>query len=144
MYEHLFSLFGLLAMVGWLGLSLGLFAKPWLPKITLITRYAIPVVIACAYIWLLSQGWGHAQGGFSSLADVRLLFSNDSALLAGWIHYLAFDLFVGTYIAEKAVAARLSPFLVLPCLFLTFMFGPAGLLLYYAIATLSALLAKKA
>ena len=56
-------------------------------------------------------------------------------LTAGWLHYLAFDLFVGAWIAERAAALGLPHLVVLPLLALTFLFGPAGLL---AFAVLSA------
>jgi hypothetical protein len=52
------------------------------------------------------------------------------ALLAGWIHYLAFDLFTGAWEARDARRLRISRWLVAPCLLLTFLFGPLGLGLY--------------
>jgi len=82
------------------------------------------------YITSLLLSIGKTEGNFSSLEGVRSLFSNDLALLAGWIHYLAFDLFVGTWIVENAKINRISRFFIIPCLFLTFMFGPTGLLCY--------------
>jgi hypothetical protein len=51
-------------------------------------------------------------------------------LAAGWLHYLAFDLFVGAWIAERAGALGIPHLLVLPLLLLTFLFGPAGLLAF--------------
>ncbi|MCE9600023.1 MAG: DUF4281 domain-containing protein [Spirochaetia bacterium] len=78
--------------------------------------------------WLHS--FGKTQGGFGSLEGVSLLFQNPYALLAGWIHYLAFDLFVGSWISAHAAKHSISRFLILPCQFLTFMFGPVGLLSY--------------
>jgi len=51
-------------------------------------------------------------------------------LLAGWVHYLAFDLFVGSWEARDALSHRIPHLAVIPCLLLTFLFGPAGLLLY--------------
>ena len=71
-----------------------------------------------------------APGGFSSLPDVALLFTNRWMLLAGWIHYLAFDLLIGAWEVRDARQRAIPHLLVLPCLFLTFMFGPAGWLLY--------------
>ena len=54
----------------------------------------------------------------------------DGLLLAGWVHYLAFDLFVGSWEVEDARARGVSHWLVLPCLLCTFLAGPAGLGLY--------------
>jgi len=65
-----------------------------------------------------------------SIGEVRALFTNDAALTAGWLHYLAFDLFVGTWIAREGLDQGVIPILLIPCLLLTFIFGPAGLLLF--------------
>jgi len=82
-------------------------------------------------VLLIWVGMGAGEGGgFGSIGEVRILFANDSALTAGWLHYLAFDLFVGTWIARDGLAARVPALLIIPCLALTFLFGPAGLLLF--------------
>ena len=52
-------------------------------------------------------------------------------LLAGWVHYLAFDLFVGTWETRDAVARGISRWILAPCLLLTFLFGPIGWLAYH-------------
>jgi hypothetical protein len=64
-------------------------------------------------------------GGFSTLPDVATLFSNPWALLAGWIHYLAFDLLIGTWETRDAREHGVPPLWLVPCLVLTFLFGPA-------------------
>jgi hypothetical protein len=69
-------------------------------------------------------------GGFSSLADVALLFQDPWALLAGWVHYLCFDLAVGTWEVRDAHRRGVPHGLLIPCLLFTFLFGPVGLLLY--------------
>jgi hypothetical protein len=79
----------------------------------------------------LSSGNGPPAGAsFNTLAGVRLLMSSPQALLAGWVHYLAFDLFIGSWEVENAPASRIPHWLLLPCLALTFVAGPVGLLLY--------------
>jgi hypothetical protein len=62
-----------------------------------------------------------------------LLFTDPAIALAGWLHYLAFDLFVGAWITRTAQAARIPHLLILPCLVLTFLFGPAGFLAFTAL-----------
>jgi ABA DEFICIENT 4-like len=64
---------------------------------------------------------------------VRLLFQDDYLLLAGWIHYLAFDLFIGGWEARDAKRLGLPHLLLVPCLVLTFLFGPVGLLAYFTL-----------
>ena len=75
---------------------------------------------------------------FGSIGGVRALFGSDSALVAGWLHYLAFDLFVGTWIVRRGIKERLNPFLLLLCLPVTFLFGPVGFLLYWVERTVFA------
>jgi hypothetical protein len=95
-----------------------------------ILRFAVPALMALLYIWALSTAPTNPDGGFGSLAQVKALFSQDRAILAGWVHYLAFDLFVGCWEVTDAQERGIKHLLVVPCLVLTFMFGPAGLLLY--------------
>ena len=83
------------------------------------------------YIALIATNWSGSAGGFSTLAGVALLFSNPWLLLAGWMHYLAFDLLVGSWEVRDARERGIPHLLVVPCLLLTFMFGPAGWLLYH-------------
>jgi hypothetical protein len=126
-----FSLAGLLAGVGWLGLIMSLFVRPARPITWAAAQLVIPAILATAYALLLWQGrTAFDVGGFGSIQQVRDLFANDSALAAGWLHYLAFDLFVGAWIARDGERNGVAAPLVLLCLPLTFLFGPAGLLLY--------------
>lgn len=129
-----FSTAGMLAIAGWAGLLVSLFVAPARPIAWTAAQLAIPALIAVAYILLIREGMAASEGGgFGSIGEVRILFANDSALVAGWLHYLAFDLFVGTWIVRDGLGRRLHPLLILPCLPLTFLFGPAGLLLYAAL-----------
>ena len=119
--------FGLLA---WLALAASLFVPRVRPWVWPATQFVIPALWAVAYVALLVPGLAESEGSFSSIEGVRSLFASDSALAAGWLHYLAFDLFVGTWIARDSVRRDVHGLLVLPCLASTLMFGPAGLLLY--------------
>lgn len=67
---------------------------------------------------------------FSTIAGVRNIFATDMGVLIGWSHYLVFDLFVGAWEGRDARRRGFNHLLLLPCLFLTLMFGPVGLLLY--------------
>lgn len=129
-----FAWAGPVAMAGWIALVAALFVPGIRSVAWPAAQLVLPGLLSILYVVLLWAGRdGFAQGGFASLADVRALFGNDSALAAGWVHYLAFDLFVGAWISRDAAERRLPPILVLACLPLTFLFGPAGLLLYLAL-----------
>ena len=122
---------GKLVMLGWLGLIVSLFVERVRPAMQLATRLVIPALLAIAYGLLIRAGFAEAPaGGFGSITEIRALFASDSALVAGWLHYLAFDLFVGSWIAVDGLKRGIPRLLILPCLPLTLLFGPLGLLLF--------------
>lgn len=127
--EQLFSILNLVAVAGWLPLIL-LPRKRWS---TTIVPFVVPGVLAVVYIALVATSMPGSEGGFSSLAGVSALFANPWALLAGWTHYLAFDLFIGGWEVRDAQRRGVPHLVVVPVLILTFLLGPAGLLLYLAI-----------
>jgi hypothetical protein len=92
-----------------------------------LATFVAPLLIATLYVWLLVAHPAPKGGGFQTLAQVAVLFSSPYALLAGWVHYLAFDLFTGAWEAREAARLGISRWAVLPCLLLTFLFGPLGL-----------------
>ncbi|HEX8736929.1 MAG TPA: ABA4-like family protein [Pyrinomonadaceae bacterium] len=126
--ETIFSIANFIAMGGWLLL---VFAPRWAWTRKIVLSGAIPILLAIAYLILIILFFGRSEGGFGSLADVMKLFTNEWNVLAGWIHYLAFDLFVGAWEVKDAQARGISHWFVIPCLFLTFMLGPIGFLLYH-------------
>lgn len=127
--ERLFSILNLIAIVGWLPLV-------FLPRARWATA-VVPVVLPCLlgviYVVLVAASLPWGEGGFSSLAGVGALFENPWALLAGWAHYLAFDLFIGGWQVRDARERGIPHLFVVPALLLTFLFGPAGLLLYLVV-----------
>lgn len=128
----LFSAASTAALLAWVALAAALFvpaARRWTWR---VTGVLLPALLAVGYVGALAAGvrGGDPRGGFGSIAAVRALFANDYALTAGWLHYLAFDLFVGTAVARAGLTAGVNRLLLLPCLALTFLVGPAGLLAY--------------
>ena len=128
--ETLFGLANALAGAGWLLL---LILPRWRWTAPLVTSFIVPSVLAVVYLVLIVSFWHGAEGGFGSLQDVRTLFQNPHLLLAGWLHYLAFDLFIGSWEVRDAQRSQISHWLVAPCLLLTFWFGPVGLLCYLVV-----------
>ena len=126
--EQLFSIANLAAMAGWLALIF----LPRLRWTSTVVPLVVPALLAVFYIALLVVALPSSEGGFNSLAGVRALFENQWALLAGWVHYLAFDLFVGGWEVRDAQRRGVRHWLLVPSLILTFLFGPSGLLLYLA------------
>lgn len=129
--ERLFSLAGAIAMSGWLLLIF--FPKNNIAR--LISGMVMPIVLSILYLILIASNIRGADGGFGSLADVATLFHKQELLLAGWVHYLAFDLFIGAWETRDAARNQIPHLVVIPCLLMTFMLGPIGLLFYLAIRT---------
>lgn len=130
MTDTLFSIASTLVLPAWLALAVFPRAA-WTQR---IAAAVVPALLAVAYIGLLVVSTvspeGTGGGGFGSLDEVAALFSDRRALLAGWVHYLAFDLFVGAWEARDAGRSGVPQWALVPCLVLTFLFGPAGWLLY--------------
>lgn len=128
-FDQLFQIAGTTAMTGWVMLLV----LPRWPSVIIALRYGIVGALSITYaVLIMLFFFGIEGGGFNSIAEVRALFLSDGGLLAGWIHYLAFDLFVGIWIARRADQVGMSRLLQAPILLATFMFGPVGLLMYLA------------
>jgi hypothetical protein len=132
--ESLFGHAGTLAITGWAVLAVSIVAG-WRIGRDVIAGMIVPALLSTLYVAIIAARWSEGQGGFGSLAEVAALFRSPWLLLAGWVHYLAFDLFVGAWIARDAAARDVSRWLVLPLLPLTLMFGPAGLLAWLILRT---------
>lgn len=123
--ESLFSAASMTAMAGWLLLIAGIVLKRPLLRDT-IAGLAVPLLLSLVYTALIALYFAGAEGGFDTLANVQKLFTSPWAALAGWIHYLAFDLFIGALLARKIMDAGLPRLVLIPVLPLTFLFGPIG------------------
>ena len=130
--EQVFTFCSTLSLMGWAGLVLA-------PRWHITRDWAAPVIaplmIGLVYVWLMTNNYGLllADSGFGSLAEVTELFAVPELVLAGWIHYLAFDLFVGAWEVKDAQEEGIHHLAVIPCLALTLLAGPGGLVLYWVV-----------
>ncbi len=130
---EIFSICNKVILLGWVLL---IFLPNWKYTQTIILNGLI-VTFAALYSFIILKDIGNFNpDSFSSLAKVKALFQSDDAVAAGWIHYLAFDLFVGAYIVRKSKEIQLSRVLYTICLPFTFMFGPMGYLLFVIFKTI--------
>ena len=126
--ETLFSMANLLALAGWLVLIAGVVLKRPLLR-DRIAGAGVPLALSLAYTALVAIFWWNAEGGFDSLASVQALFTSPWVALAGWIHYLAFDLFIGAHVSRRIMERGLPRLVLVPVLPLSFLFGPIGFVL---------------
>ncbi|GAA4716652.1 DUF4281 domain-containing protein [Sphingomonas lutea] len=140
-WAGLFGLTNVIALIGWALLA----ALPRGPKVYSTVMYAGVAMLCLAYAAIFAALFGgfvdpvRVPGapvpdlGDYSVRGLRTLFMSDGAIVLGWTHYLAFDLFVGLWIARDADLKGFSRWVQLPVLFLTFMAGPIGLLIWLVI-----------
>ena len=127
--DQVFSIANTTAALAWTGLVLFQHRR-WARDIVVISAVAL---FAIVYVAIVATTFGQSDGGFSTLTGVATLFGNRWLLVAGWVHYLAFDLLVGRWEVLDAERLAIPRWLMAPILVLTFMFGPAGWLMYAAV-----------
>ena len=129
--EQVFDICGKLVLPAWL-LLIVLPKWEWTRK--LVFHAWIPMLLGIAYVYCFYHAWPFPEGGgFGSLQEVMIAFTSPWLVMAGWIHYLAFDLFIGAWEVRDAQRRGINHCLVIPCVIFTFLAGPAGLLLYFII-----------
>ena len=132
-YDYIFSFVNFSVLPAW---ALLILAPKWSVTDKLVHSMFYPLLLGGVYIIgmiLAYMGHGAEGGGFTSIEGVRTLFSADVGMVIGWTHFLVFDLFVGAWEARDARRRGLKHWLLVPCLLLTFMLGPIGLVLYLAL-----------
>ena len=125
-WEQVFGLANMAAMLGWVVLIAAPRRVWWL---AVLPRMVIPMGLAVVYSGLMLGYFVQSGGGFGSIVQVRTLFASDPVLVGGWVHYLAFDLLIGCFVAERLDRVGIHRIIQAPVLFLVFMFGPMGMLL---------------
>jgi hypothetical protein len=136
--KRLFQLASLAALSGW---SVLILLPTWSqgPRLVL----GVAVVLLCVlygvslFQALTSRGErSMGKPGFFTLRGVLALFSNPKAVLAAWIHILAFDLMVGLHIQQQGAAQGIGHLWLVPCYLMAMIFGPLGLLLFLGVSLL--------
>jgi len=128
--DILFQISNLVALISWLILIV--FSKNQF--VISYLKYAVVTTLCIAYLVLIIPNIHlFNPKSFSTLENILNMFKAKEALVAAWIHFLTFDLFVGIYIVETGNKKGISRWKYTLCLPVTFMFGPAGLLLFYII-----------
>jgi hypothetical protein len=122
-----FTVCTLLVLPAW---GLLVVAPGWRWSASLIAPVIVPALLAAAYAYLLATNFDRSAMSFGSLMSLERAFQNPALLVAGWLHYLALDLFVGSWEVRDSRRNGIRHLLVVPCLGLTLLFGPLGLAAY--------------
>ena len=128
-YEIIFNIYNTGILIFWFFLLV-------FPKSKLTQKMTdfpwIPLVIAFGYIYFLGTSDSIFSVDFSSLSGLTEMFqnSNPRGVAAGWLHYLAFDFWVGCWILRDSQKKGVKhAFIIFPML-CTFMVGPVGIIVY--------------
>lgn len=126
--EHVFVVLNYSVVPAWLLLAL---APRWRWTQRIVHSTFVPFLLGTAYaILLFTDREGSPDGSFFTLDGVMAIFSSRQTVIAAWVHYLIFDLFVGAWEARDAARRGIKHVYVVPFLFVTLMLGPLGLLSY--------------
>lgn len=128
--ELIFKICNYAVLPVWLMLAV---APRWRVTELVAGSAVVSLAIAVVYAAIAFAALGRAEGSMGSLTGVQQLFTNPSVALIGWLHYLAFDLFIGSWEVRNARRVGIHHLLVIPCLAATLMLGPVGLLMYFVL-----------
>ena len=140
-WATLFALTNAVALAGWLMLA----ALPRGPKVMALILYLGVGLLCLTFLGLIVLMHVHAIDSNRlpgtpppnfldyNVAGLRNLFMSDGGVVLGWTHYLAFDLFVGQWIARDADNKRVPRWAQLPILLLTLVAGPVGLAIWLVV-----------
>jgi Domain of unknown function (DUF4281) len=126
----IFRISNAIALLGWIAI---VFLPHW-QALDRMVFYSVVCLLCTIYCYLIfaarSVDSEKPRGAFTSLAGVISLFKTPRVVLAGWVHFLAFDLALGLMIRHDASIHNIPHAILIPVYLLTLLFGPAGVLLY--------------
>jgi hypothetical protein len=126
----LFTFVHVVALAGWALL----FLAPRGPRVAAYVLYLCVGLLCLTYTVMFTSQFGSIiAGDFLSIEGIRALFASDAGIVIGWTHYLAFDLFIGQWIAKDADHKGVSRIAQAPILILTLLAGPIGLLVWLVV-----------
>lgn len=135
--EQAFQISSAVPLLGWAAL---LFLPASKIAVEGVARVLVPGVLALSYAAIIGRSFVEGPGldfsAFMTLDGIRALGSDPWLALAGWLHYLAFDLLVGCWEVRTARDEGIPHAAVIPCLLLTFMLGPVGFLAFLMVRAL--------
>ncbi|AXG69230.1 hypothetical protein KORDIASMS9_01450 [Kordia sp. SMS9] len=132
--SEVFKIANMLILPMWILL---IFLPRWKVTRFFIDYKVVPIILSVIYAIYIAIALS-AGGGmdFGSLQSVMQLFTVENAVLAGWLHYLAFDLLVGMWMVNQNKSLKIHPVIMAPCLAGTLMLGPVGFLVFMIVKSI--------
>ena len=129
LYETIFNIFNSGILLFWMlilffpkqSITQKVIAYPW-----------VPLVIAFGYIYFMGMTSGTFSADFTSLNGLTKMFqnANPQGVAVGWLHYLAFDFWVGCWMLKNSQEKGVKHLWMLVPMLFTFMLGPVGIIIY--------------
>jgi hypothetical protein len=98
-----------------------------------LAAYLTPAILGAVWLWIVMDRLTVVGGGFGTLEQVTSLLADPWFIVAGWQHALILDLFIGAWETRDAQRLGIPHGYVIPCLILTFLAGPVGLIAYFIV-----------
>ena len=107
--------------------------KIFLTSIFLPSLFAIIYVYIFYQLMLLDENILDSLNIYISLEGLNYLLSNEVFLLIFWVHFLAINLFLGSWVSRDALKYNIPKFFSAISLILIYFTGPVGLVIYWFI-----------
>ena len=125
--SQIYTFVNTLVLIPWL---LMILAPKWKWTQRVIYSFVFPALFSGIYLVMMILFFGEGEGSFTTLDGLTQLFGNPNLVLVGWLHYLAFDLIVGSWELKDSQTHQINCYVVASCLLLTLLAGPIGFLTY--------------
>ena len=99
----------------------------------------LPTILSAAYIYAVYQAVLLDESIYSifelylSLENLYTIFSTESFLLIFWLHFVALNIFLGSWISRDAIKYFVPRFITIISLILVYLVGPIGLVFYWIV-----------
>ncbi len=103
----------------------------------LVTSIFPYLILSIVYVYLVFENYENGYnflGNFNlylGLDDLNNLFNDNAFLITFWIHFLAINLFCGSWIVRDSSKLSMPKILIFFPLLITYFIGPVGLLFYW-------------
>ena len=104
-----------------------------------VNSIILPLILSTAYVYVIYQTILLDEPIFDvfrlylSLDNLYTIFATESFLLIFWLHFVALNLFLGSWVSRDGIKYNMSRGLIFIPLVLIYFTGPLGFVLYWLI-----------
>ena len=104
-----------------------------------VNSVILPLILATAYVYviyqtiLLEENFFETFKLYLSFDNLYTILAVESFLLAFWLHFIALNLFLGSWVSRDGVKYSIPKSVVSVPLILIYFFGPLGLVIYWMV-----------